>query len=95
MVKLLDLLSSVEVVEDGRTSLPGPDGNIGFIDLRAPVRGQRARVLRVDAVLVELTLLGVTDGVGGDCSKGIGEWGDHGQRMKELHSPFSPAFAIL
>jgi hypothetical protein len=69
MVKLLDLLSSVEVVEDGRSSFSGSNGDIGLVDLCTPVSGQGARVLLVDGVLVQLALFGITHGVRGDYSR--------------------------
>lgn len=69
MIELLNLLSSVEVVEDGRSSFTSSNGNVGLVNLGAPVSGQRARVLLVDGVLVQLALLGVADGAGSDCEK--------------------------
>lgn len=56
----------MEVVEDRGPSFTSSNGNVGLVDLSAPVSGQRARVLLIDGVLVQLALLGVADGAGSD-----------------------------
>lgn len=67
MIKLLNLLTAVEVIQHGRASFTGSDGDIGLVHLGSPISGQGARVLRVDSILVQLPLLGVSNGSGGDC----------------------------
>lgn len=95
MIELLNLLSSVEVVEDGRSSFTSSNGNVGLVDLSAPVGGQRARVLLVDGVLVQLALLGVADGAGSDCEKEMVSDPALVSWYESRYIPFSPACAIL
>lgn len=66
MIELLDLLTSMEVVEDRWASFTSSNGDVGLVDLGTPVSGQGLRILRVNGVLVQLPLLGVADGAGSD-----------------------------